>query len=192
MNNKHLEELLYRAELLKQDVRDEFGNLTAFQLNWKPAPEVWSIAQCLEHIIKADTSYLPELDKIISGKYSRPFWSRIPGKPKMWGKVLLTVLDKSSSQKVVTPSIFRPSEEKFGENLIDDFLRHEERVITYLHELDEVDYTKYYLRSPLSKYITYSLRDLSEITLLHQERHYRQAKALIELEKFPKTDKQSG
>lgn len=191
MNNKHLEELLYRTEMVKQDVRDEFSNLTEFQLNWKPAPEVWSIAQCLQHIMVADSSYFKQLDAIIEGKYSRPFWSLIPGKSKMWGKLLLRLLKPDSSQKLETVPMFEPSDEKFTEQIVDDFLQHEERVVAYLQELDKVNYAKFYLKSPFSKYMTYSLKDLSEITLLHQERHFKQAKKITEIEKFPKADKLS-
>lgn len=191
MNNKHLEELIYRTELVKQDVRDEFGNLTAFQLNWKPAPEVWSIGQCLQHIIIADRSYFDQLDAIIHGKYRRPFWSLVPGKPKVWGRLLIAMMKPDSTQKVVTPSFFEPTQEKLDETIIDDFMAHEEQVINYLNELDKVNYGKFYLKSKVSKYITYSLRDLSEITLLHQERHFKQAKRLLAMEKFPKSDKLS-
>lgn len=191
MNNKHLEELLYRTEMVKQDVRDEFSNLTAFQLNWKPAPEVWSIGQCLDHIMVADRSYFGQLDAIIQGKYRRPFWSLVPGKAKMWGKLLLSLLKPDSTQKIETVPEFEPTKSKVNESIVDDFLAHEEQVITYLQELDKVNYGKYYLKSPASKYITYSLRDLSEITLLHQERHFKQAKRLMHLEKFPKADKLS-
>lgn len=191
MNNKHLEELLYRTEMVKQDVRDEFGNLTAFQLNWKPAPEVWSIGQCLHHIIVTDRSYFSQLDAIIGGKYRRPLWSFIPGKSKVWGKLLLSLLRADSAQKIETVDAFQPTQGKVNESIIDDFLAHEEQVIEYLHQLDKVNYAKYYMKSPASKYITYSLRDLSEITLLHQERHFKQAKRLLQMEKFPKADKLS-
>ena len=191
MKHKHLEELTYRTEMVKQDVRDEFSNLTAFQLNWKPTPEVWSIGQCLDHIMLADRSYFPKLDAIIQGKYKRPFWSFLPGKSKVWGKLLLSLLKPESTQKITTPALLEPTKSKLGESIVDKFLEHEEKVVKYLQELDELNYEKFYLKSPFSKYITYSLRDLTEITLLHQERHFKQAKRILSMDKFPKGDKLS-
>jgi len=31
------------------------------QLNWKPAPDVWSVGQCLEHLCVANEVYLYRL-----------------------------------------------------------------------------------------------------------------------------------
>lgn len=190
MKNKHLEELLYRAEMVKQDVRDEFSNLTAFQLNWKPNAETWSIGQCLDHIMVADRTYFPPVEAILEGNYSRPFWSLIPGKSKVWGKLLISML-KDTNRKLPTVEVFFPTESKVGEAIVDQFMLHEDLVIQYLQRMDTVDNGKYYVKSPVSNYITYSVRDLAEIMLLHQERHFKQAKRLMSLEKFPKADKLS-
>jgi len=190
MNNKHLEELIYRAELVKQDVRDEFANLTDFQLNWKPAPDVWSIGQCLDHIMVADRQYFPNVENILAGKYRRPFWSLMPGKAKVWGKLLISML-RDPNRKIQTVDVFFPTQSKVSDAIVDEFTAHENTVVQYLQRMDEVDNMKFYVRSPVSKYITYSLRDLAEIMLLHQERHFKQAKRLTSLEKFPKADKLS-
>ncbi|MGE0392539.1 MAG: DinB family protein, partial [Vicinamibacterales bacterium] len=32
------------------------------QFNWQPAPDAWSVAQCLEHLNATARSYLPMLD----------------------------------------------------------------------------------------------------------------------------------
>lgn len=189
MHNKHLEELIYRAEMVRQDVRDEFGNLSTFQLNWKPSPEQWSIAQCLHHIILADEAYLSDLDKILKGKYSRPLWSLIPGKSAFWGKLLLSLMKSDSGKKLQTPSVFEPSSSKLSEQILFDFDAHEQRVSDYLRKLDEVKNSNLYIKSPISPYVTYSLRDLEEVMVLHHERHFRQALQISRLDNFPKGDK---
>jgi|APEBP8051073178_1049388.scaffolds.fasta_scaffold03634_2 hypothetical protein len=189
MNNKHLEELIYRADMVRQDVRDEFGNLSTFQLNWKPSPEQWSIAQCLHHIIVADEAYLSDLDKILNGKYTRPLWSLVPGKSAFWGKLLLSLMKSDSGKKLQTPAIFEPSSIKLTDEILSDFESHEQRVSDYLRKLDGVKNSNFYLKSPVSPYITYSLRDLEEVMVLHHERHFRQALQVSRLDKFPKSEK---
>lgn len=191
MKNKHLEELIYRAELVKQDVKDEFANLTEFQLNWKPSADSWSIAQCLDHLIISDEAYFGQIEMILQGKYRRPFWSLIPGKAKFWGRLLITLLKSDSSKKLTTPAVFEPSESRHGTEIVDRFLQHEERAAGYLRKLDEVKNDRFYIQSPVSPYITFRLPDLEEIMLLHHERHYKQAKRITESDKFPKSDKLS-
>lgn len=188
MKSKHLEELIYRTGMVKQDVRDEFYNLTAFQLNWKPSPDAWSIAQCLDHVMVADRMYFPQVEAILNGRYRRPFWSLVPGKSKVWGRLMISLL-KDHNRKIETVDIFFPTNSKVSEAVVDEFLAHEDLVSDYLHRMDAVDNTKYYVKWAVSKYITYTLRDLAEIMLLHQERHFRQAKRLMSMEKFPKADK---
>jgi len=51
-----------------RDVSDEadrrFGRLTPEQLNWRPAPESWGVAQCLEHLIAMNADFFPVFDAI--------------------------------------------------------------------------------------------------------------------------------
>ncbi|MCG9911621.1 MAG: DinB family protein [Flavobacteriales bacterium] len=189
MHNKHLEELIYRIDLVKQDVHDELNNLTRFQLNWKPDESTWSIGQCLEHIMIADRSYFSQIEKILSGKYRRPFWSLIPGKARFWGRLVIGLVKPESLKKVEAPQIFIPSASALNEELLDEFNEHEVSVLEYLKKLDSVNNDKYYVRSPFSPYITYKLKDVLEIMALHQERHFKQAKRILSHEKFPKADK---
>jgi arginine decarboxylase len=54
-----------------REVSDEadrlFGQLTSAQLNWKPAPDSWSVAQCLEHLIAMNADFFPAFDAITRG-----------------------------------------------------------------------------------------------------------------------------
>ena len=54
-------------------VEDNFSMLTYDELNWKPAPERWSIAQHLDHLILVNSSYFPVIERINDGSYVRPF-----------------------------------------------------------------------------------------------------------------------
>ena len=38
-------------EHITKQVQSEFGMLTKEQLNWKPTPDTWSIAQNLDHLM---------------------------------------------------------------------------------------------------------------------------------------------
>jgi hypothetical protein len=65
MNNR--EELEYlRSDVLSlaDQAQSEFGRLRVDQLNWKPAPTTWSVAQCFHHLITTNASYFPTFDSI--------------------------------------------------------------------------------------------------------------------------------
>ena len=46
--------LLADIHAIALDAEKLFGSLSAEQLNWKPAPDRWSVAQCLEHLINTN------------------------------------------------------------------------------------------------------------------------------------------
>ena len=39
------------------DAHEHFGPLSAEQLNWKTAEESWSVAQCLDHLIRTNHEF---------------------------------------------------------------------------------------------------------------------------------------
>ncbi|MGH7471115.1 MAG: DinB family protein [Longimicrobiales bacterium] len=41
------------------------------QLNWKPAPDSWSVGQCLDHLININREYDPTFDRIQKGEHER-------------------------------------------------------------------------------------------------------------------------
>ena len=43
------------------------GPLTPEQLNWKPAPEKWSVGQCLEHLAISNEVYQPPIAEALAG-----------------------------------------------------------------------------------------------------------------------------
>ena len=45
------------AEAITGDAKALFGHLTREQLNWKPAANSWSVAQCLDHLITINREY---------------------------------------------------------------------------------------------------------------------------------------
>ena len=55
----------------------QFGTLTNDQMNWKPNPNTWSIAQNLDHLIVVNETYYPVLSALKEGKYKTPFIAKI-------------------------------------------------------------------------------------------------------------------
>jgi hypothetical protein len=49
-----IQRMLQKGKEAGEKVKNEFENITQEQLNWKPAPESWSIGQCLDHLVVAD------------------------------------------------------------------------------------------------------------------------------------------
>ena len=53
---------------------EHFGVLTAEELNWKPDPKTWSIAQNISHLIQFNETYFPILESLQKEKYKPHLW----------------------------------------------------------------------------------------------------------------------
>ncbi len=69
--------LIHTAYAIIGGTRARFGGLTTDQLNWKPSVEQWSVAQCYDHLVTANTAYFPTFETISSGEKVSTFWERL-------------------------------------------------------------------------------------------------------------------
>ncbi len=54
------------AEHIADDARTAFGQLNAHQLNWKAAPDLWSLGQCFDCLIAADRAFDPGFEIVVA------------------------------------------------------------------------------------------------------------------------------
>src|ERR1051326_5209352 len=89
---------------LNDDARTLVAHLNDAQLNWKPAPDSWSIAQCLDHLavtLEKDDQYLR--DAIARGREKRRARGPISYRPTMLGGWLIKHLLPEAPRKMRAP-----------------------------------------------------------------------------------------
>lgn len=181
-----LSRLISAANIISDETLAGFGDLTAPQLNWQPGPEQWSVAQCFDHLVTANSAYFPIFEKVLSGEKKSTFWERLPWLPGVWGKLLVEAVAPESRRKLHAPTIFHPSSSGVDAAIIRRFIDQQHRVISYMTATEEFDIEKIKITSPVSRFITYSLLDAYRIIINHEKRHLLQAKRVSEMEAFPK------
>ncbi|MDM7923411.1 MAG: DinB family protein [Pyrinomonadaceae bacterium] len=168
-----------------EDARAAFGSYSGEQLNWKPGPDSWSIAQCLDHIIKTNHEFYPEFDLIASGNRKNTFWQSYSPFTGMTGRFLVNAV-KTDSKKAKAPSksIIPPSD--VAADIVEQFAGHIEEVISKLQGIVGVDVRNTVVSSPFLSAMTYTLEDGLTVLVEHSKRHIRQAKRVLEADGFPK------
>lgn len=169
---------------IADDARDSFGSLSGEQLNWKPAANSWSVAQCLDHLIKTNEQFYPEFEKLASGNRKNTFWQSFSPFTGMGGRFLLNSL-KNDSKKFKAPSkdIVPPSD--IAEDIVEKFAANIEDVCGRIEGCSSVDLKKTVVSSPFLAVMTYTLDDAYSVVVEHSKRHIRQAKRVMETEGFP-------
>ncbi len=87
----------------------QFGTLSFEELNWKPNPETWSIAQNIEHLIKVNETYYPIADAIRKRKYKLSPLAGFSFITNFFGKFILKAVEPERKKRIKTFSIWGTS-----------------------------------------------------------------------------------
>ena len=111
------------ANNVASNTRATFGHLTPSQLNWKPSPERWSIAQCFDHLIAVNKAYFPVIDNVLAGK-KRTLWESMPVLPGLMGKMVIKAVEPTSTRKFKARKNFEAAQSNISGSIINDFVDH--------------------------------------------------------------------
>jgi DinB superfamily len=164
--------------------RSTFGHLTPSQLNWKPSPERWSVAQCFDHLITVNKGYFRAIDSVLAGQ-KRTLWESMPILPGLMGKMVIKAVQPTSTRKFKARKNFEAAQSDISGSIVNDFVDHQAEVIGKMKATQHLDLEKFVITSPVAAVMTYSLMDAYRIIVIHEERHFQQAKRVIEETGFP-------
>ena len=155
------------------------NNLSETQLNFRPAPVKWTIAECIEHIALAEL----EFPKILQSEMQQPSNPDLRSKIRIKDEEIQPKMT-SKTWKAKSPEIFKPSN-KFSnvKEAIIAFQNQRNRTIAYV-EITKDDLRNHYWKHPLTGKI-----DLYQTLLLmsaHLERHIEQIENIKSSVGFPK------
>lgn len=180
-----LPELLNEADAITRDVQSAFGNLTAAQLNWKPNADSWSVAQCLDHLIVIDGPMLAVMDQAIGGVKPTRFFERLPFWAGLCGRMMVKSLVPGGTQKFKAPPKGQPSVSKLDPQIVVQFAAHQRDVAEKIKAIESRGLANVVMTSPFMGFITYSLLDACRIIVVHERRHFEQARRVMAVEGFP-------
>lgn len=169
---------------ITDDVRKAFGGLSVDQLNWKPGEGKWSVAQCLDHLMKSNSGFAVDFKRLGSGERKSSFFEKYSPLSGVMGRFLIkAVTDDSKKAKAPTKKVVPPSD--LDADIVKKFCEHLDSIGTKIEPLGDIDSKKTILTSPIIAIFTYSLDDAYTVIVEHSKRHVRQAKRVMEAEGFP-------
>jgi len=177
--------ILQKVKDAKDKVSFEFSDITLEQLNWKPSPGSWSIAQCLEHLVISDSCYFPNLKKITEGSFKMSFWERYSPFTGLCGRLMKDRLQEQVKKKMIAPKKIQPQTPDENPDLIENYRKNLDTFLNYISNCKNVDIDKTIITSPIMRIVTYSLRDALSFLVHHEHRHINQAIRVKANECFP-------
>ena len=156
----------------------ELDGLKSQELNFKPAEDLWSIAEILSHIITLNLKFKPALENVIKQKHKKPIARLIPGATKWFGKFLIKACSPGANPTQTAP-VFRPADPSDISNaILQEFTDNLSWMENTLKQLSCYYGLGIVLKSPALGLLTYKLEDAVEIISLHIRKHLEQVQSL--------------
>lgn len=176
--------LIAAANNIAAETKTTFGPLTVSQLNWKPSADRWSVAQCFEHLLTSNKGYFRVIEDVLAGR-KQTLWQSVPVLPGLAGKLLIKSLDPAATRKLKSPKSFQPAGSDISGSVINDFIEQQGRIVEKMKATEHLNLEKIVISSPALAVITYSLMDAYRIIVVHEQRHFQQARRVTEEPGFP-------
>ncbi|MEM7052138.1 MAG: DinB family protein [Acidobacteriota bacterium] len=181
LRQPHLRRLVKEANAVRSDFEKLFEKWPEEALRWKPAPKVWSAAECVDHLAVTADLYLPRLERVVDRQ--RPASASF--QPSWIGNRFVRALE-FGSRPIKTFKVFQPEvSDQSADAVLERYLDRQRRVVELMQTADELDPNRPKLPSPLTRLLRFSLGEAFTILVTHDRRHYRQAMRLSEQPGFP-------
>ncbi|GEM_PF-250999 len=162
-----------------ENLDNQVSGLSATQLAFKPAPNQWSISQCLEHIVLSETM-LFEMAKKELQKAAQP---QRRGEVKVSNENLKQMMG-DRTQKFQAPQELQPSGKYTdSKTALSDFIAARAPILAYIEQANEED-----LRNHISEYPTGTVNGYQNLLFIaaHMARHIKQIEEIKTNPDFPK------
>ena len=168
------------------DFINSFSVLSEEDLNWKSSPDVWSIAENIDHLITLNKTYFPVLANLNKGNYKLPFIARFGFVVTFFGNMILKSVQPDRKIKTKTFAIWKPSKSSYKKSILGRFEEHQSRLKQEILMVEDRIKENAVISSPANKNIVYKLETAFDIIVTHEKRHFEQANEVYELLKAKK------
>jgi len=170
-------------EKTTQDFIESFGGLNESQLNWKPNPQTWSIAQNIDHLLVINKTYFTIIESIRKGTHKTPFISKLGFMVSFFGKRVLEAVQSDRKKKTKTFPIWEPSSGQILKGILERFKKHQSELKKRIENSRDLVEREIIISSPANKNIVYKLETAFDIIVTHEKRHYEQSRVVLQLMK---------
>ena len=157
--------------------------LSGVQLNWRPAPEVWSVGQCLHHLYEANEVYLPAIAEALDHRLPSPVQDIAPAWFGRW--FIRTYIEPSArSKRARAPRKIAPAQQ-VEPSVLDMFVRSNVVARDLIRRASAFDVNRIRFRNPFIPLLRFTAGTGLEIVCKHQHRHLLQAERIKQAATFP-------
>ncbi len=176
---KQFEQISADADALVAPLSDE-------QFAWQPAPDAWSVSQCLDHLNATARQYLPAMDEGVAEAIRRGLYGAGPYSYNWVGRLIVYLNQPPPRLRASAPKAFQPEPGRSRHDVMAAFRAYQVQYVDRLHQANGLDLARARVASPVARWIRIPLGSAFGMMLAHERRHLAQARRVLSAEGFPR------
>ena len=174
--------MLEQLEAIKADGQAVSAGLSDAQFNWRPSPDRWSIAECLQHLNVAVSRTLPAFDRAIGEGRSKgriaPEGEREPLRYGWVSRWMIRSMEPPPTRRMRTFPIFAlPAGGTYAAaQVVPEFLVVRDQLADRVREADGLDLRGIKAVSPVNRLLRLPVGAYFQFVIAHDRRHLWQAR----------------
>jgi len=155
------------------------------QFVWKPGPNRWSIAECLEHMNATARAYLPAIDEGIADAIRHGAYAEGPFQYHLIGRIFSRLMEPPARFRMRASIDKQPGPERPKRETLAGFRAYQVQYVDRLRQANGIDLSRSCVRSPLASWIRIPLGSAFASMAAHERRHLWQARRITQTAGFP-------
>lgn len=180
-----IEALRVQFERIARDGDALAAPLSDEQFAWRPAPDAWSVAECLDHLNATARMYLPVMDEGIADAIRRGLYGAGPYTYNWIGRLCVYLVSPKMRVRARAPAAFLPAAGRPRHDVLAAFRAYQVQYVDRLRQANGLDLARARVSSPVVRWVRIPLGSSFAMMVAHERRHLAQAQRVIESPGFP-------
>jgi len=171
-----LEQYRRQFEEVKEAAKEFTSGLTEAQFNWRPAPDQWSIEECLSHLTMVGQWEVTALERSIEEARSRGLTGKGPFQYGPIDRYIVHMSGPPVRLQMPAPKRFVPLHGQPVTAILPTFLHVQSQFLLNLDRAEGLDLARVKVPTPISRFLRMSLGMSFAQAAAHERRHIEQAR----------------
>jgi hypothetical protein len=181
---QQLEEFRDQIRRIQQQAEDLTRGLTEAQFNWRPAPDQWSIEECMAHLTIVGQWEAGAIEQAIEEGHTRGLTGSGPFQYGPIDRFIVNVSgvgpDGRPRRRFPSPRRFVPAHGQPLTAVVPTFLHLQRQLGMQLDRAEGLDLARVKVNTPISRFLKLSLGMMFAQIVAHEQRHMAQAQRVRE------------
>jgi hypothetical protein len=178
--NPQLEEYRQQFERIASEAKVLTAGLTEAQFNWRPAPDQWSIEECLAHLTAVGLVEVEAVEKAVNEAKAKGITGTGPFEYPVWERLILRETEPPVRHKMPAPKRFVPVHGQPITGILPTFLHVQRQFTLQIERADGLDLRRVKVPTPIMRLLKLSLGGTLAQAAAHERRHMAQARRVRE------------